>query len=180
MTDSGSERWRLVEDLFHRALDQPPGSRPAFVKLVNHGLAAEISGARVDAERHILARLDHPNIARLIDAGLSDFGQPFIVMDWVDGVPLDLWRAQARPSLEAGLDLWLEIADAGAYAHRNLVVHRDLTPSNAGRGWNAQRDDAHAAFHSAVREPRAIAWSVGDDLNRHSRIGPAALRDRGR
>lgn len=100
------------------------------VKLVNQGLAAELSGDRFELERRILARLEHPNVARLLDAGMSEFGQPYLVMEWVDGVPLDEWRRVQAPSLERRLALWLDIADAVAYAHRNLVVHRDLKPSN--------------------------------------------------
>jgi eukaryotic-like serine/threonine-protein kinase len=100
------------------------------IKLVNHGLAAELTGDRFELERRILARLEHPNVARLLDAGLSDFGQPFLVMEWVDGVPLDEWRRAINPSLVEQLDLWQAIASAVAYAHRNLVVHRDLKPSN--------------------------------------------------
>lgn len=114
--------------LAHRADRQ--FEKHVAIKLVNQGLAAELSGDRFELERRILARLDHPNVARLLDAGLSEFGQPYLVMEWVDGVPLDGWLKAASPSLERRLALWLAIADAVAYAHRNLVVHRDLKPSN--------------------------------------------------
>jgi serine/threonine protein kinase len=100
------------------------------VKLVNRGLTAELMGDRFQTEREILARLDHPNIARLIDAGVSEFGQPYVVVEWVDGVTLDVWTARERPPLERRLELWLEIANAVGYAHRNLIIHRDLKPSN--------------------------------------------------
>jgi serine/threonine-protein kinase len=114
--------------LAHRADRQ--FDKQVAVKLVNHGLAAALTGDRFELERRILARLEHPNVARLLDAGLSEFGQPYLVMEWVDGVPLDEWRRAAAPTLEAALDLWLDVASAVAYAHRNLVVHRDLKPSN--------------------------------------------------
>ena len=100
------------------------------VKLVNHGFAAELTDDRVQTERQILARLEHPHIARLLDAGLSEYGQPYLVMEWVDGVSADQWVARERPSLEQRLDLWAGVADAVSYAHRNLIVHRDLKPSN--------------------------------------------------
>jgi serine/threonine-protein kinase len=100
------------------------------VKLVNQGFAAELTDDRVQTERQILARLEHPHIARLLDAGLSEFGQPYLVMEWVDGVPADQWIAQNHPSIERRLDLWAAVADAVSYAHRNLIVHRDLKPSN--------------------------------------------------
>lgn len=114
--------------LAHRADRQ--FEKHVAIKLVNQGLAAELSGDRFELERRILARLDHPNVARLLDAGLSEFGQPYLVMEWVDGVPLDAWLRAASPSLDRRLALWLDVAAAVAYAHRHLVVHRDLKPSN--------------------------------------------------
>ena len=100
------------------------------IKLVHQGLAAALGGGRFDTERQVLARLEHPNIARLLDSGLNEFGQPYLVMEWVDGVTLDAWLAREQPSLDRTLDLWLELAGAVAYAHRNLVIHRDIKPSN--------------------------------------------------
>jgi hypothetical protein len=79
-------------------------------------------------ERQALARLEHPNIARMLDAGLSGDGLPYFVMELVDGQPIDL-AARELP-LEQRLDLFLQLADAVAYAHRNLLVHRDLKPGN--------------------------------------------------
>ena len=114
--------------LAHRADRQ--FEKHVAIKLVNRGLAAEINGDRFEVERQALARLEHPNVARLLDAGLSAFGQPFLVMEWVDGVPLDQWARDLRPTLETRLALWLEVASAVGYAHRHLVVHRDLKPSN--------------------------------------------------
>ncbi|MBP7777587.1 MAG: serine/threonine protein kinase [Acidobacteria bacterium] len=114
--------------LAHRADQQ--FEKHVAVKLVNRGLAAELGGDRFEVERQALARLEHPNVARLLDAGLSAFGQPFLVMEWVDGVPLDQWARDLKPTLETRLALWLEVASAVGYAHRHLVVHRDLKPSN--------------------------------------------------
>jgi serine/threonine-protein kinase len=114
--------------LAHRA-DRQFDKRVA-IKLVNQGLAAEINDDRFQIERRVLARLEHPNVARLLDAGFSDFGQPYLVMEWVDGVPLDHWLQSAPHTLERRLKLWLDIAGAVSYAHRNLIIHRDLKPSN--------------------------------------------------
>ena len=79
-------------------------------------------------ERQALARLEHPHIARMLDAGLSGDGLPYFVMELVDGQPIDV-AARGLP-LEQRLDLFLQLADAVAYAHRNLLVHRDLKPGN--------------------------------------------------
>ena len=81
-------------------------------------------------ERRLLARLDHPGIARLIDAGVAPDGRPYIVMDYVDGEPIDIWCRNQGADLGTRLRLFRETCDAVAYAHANLVVHRDIKPSN--------------------------------------------------
>ena len=81
-------------------------------------------------ERQILARLDHPNIARLIDGGLSPSRVPYFVMEHVEGVPIIAYCREAKLGLAARLGLFTAVCDAVQYAHRNLVVHRDLKPSN--------------------------------------------------
>lgn len=81
-------------------------------------------------ERRLLARLDHPGIARLIDAGVAPDGRPYIAMDFVDGEPIDGWCAKHGIDLDARLNLFREVCEAVGYAHANLVVHRDIKPSN--------------------------------------------------
>jgi serine/threonine protein kinase len=85
---------------------------------------------RFRAERQILARLEHPNIARLLEGGTTSDGVPYLVMEYVDGVPLSQYAAQRALAPYDRLKLFLSICDAVQYAHRNLVVHRDLKPSN--------------------------------------------------
>ena len=85
---------------------------------------------RFHREQHILASLDHPNITRMLDAGLSETGQPYLVMEYVDGVHLDTYCDQRKLGIAERLQLFLKVCDAVAYAHRNLVVHLDLKPSN--------------------------------------------------
>jgi len=83
------------------------------------------------AERNILARLEHPNIARLIGGGRTDTGVRYLVMEYVDGQHLSDWlKQQPDRSLPPRIDLFLGICDAVAYAHRNLVIHRDIKPGN--------------------------------------------------
>ncbi len=98
------------------------------IKVIKHGPAMGGAIDRFRAERRLLAKLDHPRIARLLDGGTLTDGRPYLVMDYVEGVRLD--SACAGMSVEDRLDLFEKIADAVAYAHAQLVVHRDLKPSN--------------------------------------------------
>jgi tetratricopeptide (TPR) repeat protein/predicted Ser/Thr protein kinase len=79
-------------------------------------------------ERQILAKLNHPGIARLLDAGHSSLGQPYLVMEYIEGEPVDVYAS--RLDLREKVGLFVEVCDAVSYAHRNLIVHRDLKPSN--------------------------------------------------
>ncbi|MBL8960166.1 MAG: protein kinase [Gemmatimonadetes bacterium] len=81
-------------------------------------------------ERQILASLQHPHIAALLDGGTTDDGLPYLVMEYVDGAPIDQWCDARQLNIGARLDLFRQVCDALQYAHRNLVVHRDLKPSN--------------------------------------------------
>ena len=85
---------------------------------------------RFHREEHILASLDHPNITRMTDAGLTETGHPYLVMEYVDGVQLDAYCDERNLGIPERLTLFLRVCDAVAYAHRNLIVHLDLKPSN--------------------------------------------------
>jgi serine/threonine protein kinase len=85
---------------------------------------------RIARERDIGARLEHPNIARLYDAGVGALGRPYLAMEYIEGQPLDVWCEGRSLSLRDRLRLFLQVARAVAYAHGRLVVHRDLKPSN--------------------------------------------------
>lgn len=100
------------------------------VKLVRPVLGDLTFIRRFEHERDTLARLDHPNIAKLLDGGTTPDGVPFFVMDWVDGVPIDRYAAERRLSVADRLRLFQQVCSAAGYAHRNLVVHRDLKPAN--------------------------------------------------
>ncbi len=102
----------------------------AAIKLIKPGLLGPQQAARFQREGQLLARLDHPHIARLLDAGLAGDGQPYLVLEWVQGEPIDRWCDQRHLSLQARLTLFLTLLDAVAAAHRQLVVHRDLKPAN--------------------------------------------------
>jgi serine/threonine-protein kinase len=86
--------------------------------------------ARFAQERRILARLEHPNIARLIDGGATRTGQPYVVMEYVDGEPIDRYCDRLRLDIEERIRLFADVASAVQYAHGHLIVHRDIKPSN--------------------------------------------------
>jgi serine/threonine-protein kinase len=100
----------------------------AALKLLRHESAGEMQ--RFHAERRILARLDHPGIARLLDGGVAPDGRPFTVMEYVEGQSLADYCRAHKLSLRERLALFAQVCDAVAYAHRNLVIHRDLKPAN--------------------------------------------------
>jgi serine/threonine-protein kinase len=102
----------------------------AAVKILNLALLTPSGQARFRREGSVLARLSHPGIARLLDAGVGPTGQPFLVLEFVDGVPIDQFVSDRRLDVIARVRLVLQVLDAVAHAHANLVVHRDLKPSN--------------------------------------------------
>ncbi len=105
--------------------------RRVALKLVRRGLDGDATVVRrFVEERQILASLEHPNIARLLDGGMTSDGLPYFAMEYVRGTPIDRYCDERRLSLEARLRLFGSVCDAVQYAHRRLVVHRDLKPSN--------------------------------------------------
>ncbi|HYM36029.1 MAG TPA: serine/threonine-protein kinase, partial [Steroidobacteraceae bacterium] len=100
------------------------------IKVVATAVVNSTLLSRFNSEEKILSSLDHPNIARLLDAGESDEGYPYLVMEYVHGVPIDKYCDENRLTIAARLELFLRICSAVQYAHKNLVVHRDLKPGN--------------------------------------------------
>jgi len=98
------------------------------IKLLREDATAQLG--RFHAERQILARLEHPGIARLYDGGIAPDGRPFMAMELVEGRPITQYCEEERLDLTGRLKLFLRVCEAVAYAHRNLVVHRDLKASN--------------------------------------------------
>jgi serine/threonine protein kinase/tetratricopeptide (TPR) repeat protein len=102
----------------------------AALKLLNAALVGRAGEARFKREGTILARLTHPHIARLIDAGVSVSGQPYLVLEHIDGRHIDRYCDEARLTIEERVRLFLDVQAAVAHAHANLIIHRDLKPSN--------------------------------------------------
>ncbi|MGE5414284.1 MAG: protein kinase domain-containing protein [Syntrophomonadaceae bacterium] len=102
----------------------------AAVKLLNASLLGRAGEGRFRREGQVLARLADPHIARLIDAGVSASGQPYLVIEYVEGEPLDRFCDEHGLTVEERLRLFLDVLEAVAHAHSNLIVHRDIKPSN--------------------------------------------------
>jgi serine/threonine protein kinase len=102
----------------------------AAVKLLNASLLGREGEARFRREGTVLAKLTHPHIARLVDAGVSRAGQPYLVLEYVDGHHIDRFCDDQRLGVEDRIRLFLDVQAAVAHAHANLIVHRDLKPSN--------------------------------------------------
>ncbi len=105
-------------------------SGQAAIKLLNASLLGRAGEERFRREGSILARLRHPHIAHLSDAGISALGQPYLVLEHVDGEPIDRYCDARRLDVEARIRLMLDVLSAVAHAHAHLIVHRDIKPSN--------------------------------------------------
>lgn len=104
--------------------------RRVALKLLHPGFADHRLRLRFSRERDILARLEHPHIGRLLDAGVGDQGQPYLALEYVEGLPITDYCRQQSLALEARLALFRQVCQAVTHAHANLIVHRDLKPSN--------------------------------------------------
>jgi serine/threonine-protein kinase len=100
------------------------------LKILRFGADSPEARRHFAQERQILASLDHPAIARLIDGGITTAGLPYLAMEYVEGIPIDRFCDQRRMSIVQRLRLFLKVAEAVQYAHHHLIVHRDLKPSN--------------------------------------------------
>ncbi|MFK7912812.1 MAG: serine/threonine-protein kinase [Pseudomonadales bacterium] len=100
------------------------------IKVVRRSANTERLVERLREERRTMTLLKHPNIALMLDGGETDEGYPYLVMEYVDGIPLNQYLEQQAMSQQQRLELFLQICSATAYSHQNLVIHRDLSPSN--------------------------------------------------
>ncbi len=130
--------WRLLRELgsggmgsvylAERADDAYRGK--VAIKCLRSTLAASEMSRRFRRERQILADLAHPNIARLLDGGAAPDGTPYLVMEYIDGDPIDAWCERAAPRVRERIALFRQVCDAVQHAHRALIIHRDIKPAN--------------------------------------------------
>src|SRR5687768_6680208 len=114
----------------YRAEQTHPVRRIVALKLIKLGLDTRQVVARFDGERQALAMIDHPNVARVFDAGADDLGRPYFVMEYVAGVPLTQYCDAKRLATEQRLGLFLQACGAIQHAHQKGIIHRDLKPGN--------------------------------------------------
>ncbi len=130
--------YRLVEvmgeggmgTVFRGIRADPDLHRDVAIKVIRPDLVSPELQRRFRNERQILAALDHPNIARMLDAGSTPDGHPFVIMERIDGIPIDRFCAEHAGSIEQRIALFGQVCAAVGHAHRHLIVHRDLKPSN--------------------------------------------------
>jgi len=149
-----------------------PVVRPVAVKILRMSAMGSAAARRFEAEKIALARLEHPHIARILDAGTTGDGAPYLVMEFVEGVPLDAWCHRHRDALELRMRMFVLVCRAIGYAHRQGILHRDLKPGNILVRSSATSDGADD-------EPRVIDFGVAklvgfDGLRTETSQGPAA------
>jgi tetratricopeptide (TPR) repeat protein len=127
--------WRLQRELGRGGmgavwLAEDANGRTAAIKFIAGAFVPAALGTRFRREQRILASLEHPDIARLFDLGISDDGMPWLAMEFVDGLPLDRWWRERAPELRTRIRLVQQLCGAVQHAHQQLVVHRDIKPGN--------------------------------------------------
>jgi non-specific serine/threonine protein kinase/serine/threonine-protein kinase len=140
--------------------------RLVAVKAIRPELLDEHTRRRFENERHTLAALEHPNIVRLLDGGTTEDGIPYLVMDYVEGQPIDRFCREHGLSIVERLDLFVPLCEAVHYAHQNLVVHRDLKPANVLVTWSA-------SGHPGV--PKLLDFGIAKLLRPEYAAGTAGL-----
>src|SRR5215468_3912065 len=129
--------YRLVRKLGEGGMGQvwlaeqtAPLQRLVAIKLIRAGVADNVLLERFESERQALARMNHPAIAKVFDAGATADGTPYFVMEYVSGIPITVYCDQKRLSIRQRLELFLKVCEGVQHAHQKAILHRDLKPAN--------------------------------------------------
>ncbi|MHC4580827.1 MAG: serine/threonine protein kinase, partial [Planctomycetota bacterium] len=154
-------RYKLLEKIgeggmavVYMAEQQEPIRRKVALKIIKLGMDTRQVIARFEAERQALAMMDHPNVAKVLDAGATDAGRPYFVMELVKGVSITEYCDRDRLSTRERLDLFIQVCNAVEHAHQKGIVHRDLKPSNI-----------MVTLHDGTPVPRVIDFGISKATN---------------
>ena len=154
-------RYKLLEQIgdggmgvVFMADQQEPVRRRVALKIIKPGMDTRQVIARFEAERQALALMDHPNIARALDAGITESGRPYFVMELVRGIPITDYADDNGLSIPARLQLFVHVCHAVQHAHQNGIIHRDIKPSNV-----------LVTMHDSVGVPKVIDFGVAKATN---------------
>jgi serine/threonine protein kinase len=131
------------------AEQKEPVRRKVALKVINLGMDTKQVVARFEAERQALAMMDHPNIAKVLDAGTTDVGRPYFVMELVRGIRITDYCDQANLTTKERLDLFIKVCHAIQHAHQKGIIHRDIKPSNI-----------LVTLHDGVPVPKVIDFGI--------------------
>jgi serine/threonine protein kinase len=130
-------RYRLMEQIGEGGMgvvfvaeQRKPLRRKVALKVIKPGMDSKAVVAHFEAERQALALMDHPNIAHVLDAGTTEGGRPFFVMEYVRGIPITEYCDQNKLTIRERLELFIQVCQAIQHAHQKGIVHRDIKPSN--------------------------------------------------
>src|ERR1051325_3600405 len=135
--------------IVYMAEQDEPVRRLVALKVIKLGMDTKNVIARFEAERQALALMDNPNIAKVFDAGATDSGRPFFVMELVYGVKITDYCDQNRVSMKERLDLFIQVCNAVQHAHQKGIIHRDLKPSNI-----------MVTMHDGIPVPKVIDFGI--------------------
>ena len=149
-------RYKILEQIgeggfgvVYVAEQREPVKRRVALKIIKLGMDTKQVVARFEAERQALALMDHPNIAKVLDAGATDTGRPFFVMELVKGIPITKYCDQEKLGTRERLDLFIQVCHAIQHAHQKGIIHRDIKPSNI-----------LVTLHDGVPVPKVIDFGI--------------------
>ncbi len=155
-------RYKLLEEIgeggmgvVYMAEQREPVRRKVALKIIKPGMDTREVIARFEAERQALAMMDHPNIAKVLDAGETESGRPYFVMELVHGIPLTDYCDQNELTTRERLELFVQVCQAVQHAHQKGIIHRDLKPSNV-----------MVTLYDGVPVPKIIDFGIAKAIDR--------------